>query len=64
MLRAPVPETPVDKDRQPSFHEHEVRVAINAAVAPPTGDVVHPEQTYQTDFSRPISPRLNFRHDP
>lgn len=47
VLRATVPETPVDEDGEPSPGKNEIGFAENRPASPPSGDSVRAKQSHQ-----------------
>lgn len=62
MLGTAVPETTVDKHRQPLRAENKIRLAKERLVAPPAGDPVRPEDRNHPQLRGLVPFPTNVRH--
>jgi len=62
MLRATVPEAPVNEDSDPRFREDKIRASENARSSPPPGDRVSPQEFCKCDLGVFVSVAADARH--
>lgn len=63
MLRAPVPETPIHKNRHPGCWKHKIRFPKQGPVAAPSGNMVQLEQLDQGQLGVLVALPPDTRHD-
>ena len=59
----PVPEAPVDKNRNMAIQKHKIRMTFNFIIASPSCNVMRLKELNQLDFSAFIPRGLNLPHD-